>query len=105
MEQGEIRWYRFNAPNKKRPILILTRTSAIPFLNAVTIAPITSTIRDIPTEIVLDQNDGMKGPCAISFDNLQTAPKNQIGGFIAKLSLEKRKQIKSAITFAFDLGK
>ncbi|MCK6621883.1 MAG: type II toxin-antitoxin system PemK/MazF family toxin [Calditrichia bacterium] len=60
MERGEIRWYTFKSPDKKRPVVILLRSSALKFLGEVTAAPITSTIRDIPTEVVLDQQDGMK---------------------------------------------
>ena len=50
MKQGEVRWYTFKAPDKRRPVLILTRNSAIGFLNALTVAPITRTVRDIPSE-------------------------------------------------------
>ena len=55
MERGEIRWYKFQIPDKKRPILILTRDSIIDYLSEVTIAPITSTIRDIPSEVYLNK--------------------------------------------------
>jgi mRNA interferase MazF len=48
MNRGEVRWYKFNKPDKKRPVVILTRNSAIEYLGEVTIAPITSIIRDIP---------------------------------------------------------
>jgi len=101
MERGEIRWYTFKTPDKKRPVLILTRTSAIQFLGEVTIAPITSTIRDIPTEITLDQSDGMKTACAVNFDHIQTVSKNRIGSYITKLSHKKMQQIKPALLFAF----
>ena len=53
MRRGEVRWYRFSAPDKRRPVLVLTRDSAIEYLREVTIAPITSTIRDIPSEVAL----------------------------------------------------
>ncbi len=53
MNRGEIRWYRFTRPDKKRPVLVLTRDSAMEFLGEVTIAPVTSTIRDIPAEVLL----------------------------------------------------
>jgi mRNA interferase MazF len=59
MERGEIRWIELPPPDKRRPVVILTRNSAIRFLNTVTIAPITSTIRGIPTEVVLDEKDGL----------------------------------------------
>lgn len=70
-------------------MLILTRDSAIGILNSVTIAPITSTIRSIPTEVVLTEADGLPNTCAANFDNLQTVPKSQIGNRIAHLTSRK----------------
>jgi mRNA interferase MazF len=59
VNRGDVRWYTFNAPDKRRPVLILTRDSAIAVLNSVTVAPITSTIRSIPTEVILTEADGL----------------------------------------------
>ncbi len=103
VKKGEIRWYKFKPPDKKRPVLILTRNSIIDHLNEVTIAPITSTIRDIPTEILLTKADGLKNDCAINFDHIQTVSKNKIGSVITNLSDAKQEQIKNAVMFAFDL--
>lgn len=66
MKRGEIRWYRFAQPDKKRPVLVLTRNSIIEYLGEVTVAPITSTIRDIPSEVVLTPQDGMPRDCAVN---------------------------------------
>ncbi|MDX2474303.1 MAG: type II toxin-antitoxin system PemK/MazF family toxin, partial [Candidatus Krumholzibacteria bacterium] len=57
MKRGEIRWYRFPQPDKTRPVLILTRDSIITYLNEVNVAPLTRTIRGIPTEVVLTEAD------------------------------------------------
>jgi len=103
MKRGEIRWYKFKLPDKKRPVLILTRDSIIDCLNEVSIAPITSTIRDIPTEVLLSKSDGMKNDCAINFDHIQTVSKNKIGSVITNLSSIKLKKVKNAVMFAFDL--
>ncbi len=100
MERGEICWYKFKSPDKQRPVLILTRNSAINYLGEITIAPITSTIRSIPTEVVLDVKDGMKNKCAVNLDHIQTIPKSRIGAFITKLSMSKMQQISNAIAFA-----
>jgi len=100
MERGEIRWYKFEQPNKRRPVVILTRSSAIRFLGEVTVAPITSTIRTVPTEVILDEKDGMKEVCTINLDHIQTVSKNKVGSFIAILSHAKLKQIKPALLFA-----
>lgn len=100
MERGEIRWYPFKSPDKKRPIVILTRNSALKFLGEVTIAPITSTIRDIPTEVILDEQDGMKTVSVINLDHVQTVSKDKVGAYIFKLSESKLDQIKTALLFA-----
>ena len=79
MKRGEIRWYKFKAPDKKRPVLILTRDSVLECLGEVTIAPITSIIRDIPSEVFLSKLDGMPRDCAVNFDHIQTVSKGKEG--------------------------
>jgi mRNA interferase MazF len=103
MKRGEIRWYKFKAPDKKRPIVILTRNSILEYLGEVTIAPITSTVRDIPSEVFLSQNDGMQRDCAINLDHIQTVSKRKIGSLITRLSREKLQQVRECILFALDL--
>ena len=100
MNRGEVRWYTFKAPDKRRPVLLLTRNSAISFLHSVTIAPITTTIRDIPTEVYLSPVDGMLTECAVNLDNIQTVPKAKIGPLITVLSSERMQEVKQAVSFA-----
>ena len=104
MKRGDICWYTFKAPDKRRPVLIVTRDSAIGVLNSVTIAPITSTIRSIPTEVVLTEDDGLPNTCAANFDNLQTVPKSNIGDRIARLTARKMKEAGAAVSFALGLN-
>ncbi len=104
MNRGEIRWYTFKPPDKKRPVLILTRNSVIPYLGEVTVAPVTTTIRDIPSEVYLSALDGMPKECAVNFDHIQTVSKGKIGSLITVLSLDKLKQASAAINFALELG-
>jgi mRNA interferase MazF len=103
MKQGEIRWYQFKASDKKRPVLILTRNSILGYLGEVTVAPITSTMRDIPSEVPLIKADGMPRDCAINFDHVQTVSKRKIGRFITSLSPDKLNFVRDAIRFALDL--
>jgi mRNA interferase MazF len=103
MRHGEVRWYTFEAPDKRRPVLILTRNSAIGFLNALTVAPITTTIRDIPSEVFLGQEDGLLTDCAANMDIIQTVPKHGLGSVIACLSSERMEEVNQAIAFALDL--
>ena len=100
MNRGDVCWYTFKAPDKKRPVLILTRDSAIAVLNTVTVAPITSTIRSIPTEVVLTTADGMPETCAANFDNLQTVPKANVGDRIARLTARRMREAAQAVSFA-----
>jgi len=103
MNRGEIRWYKFQAPDKKRPVLILTRDSILEYLGEVTVAPVTSTVRDIPSEVFLSEDDGMPRDCAINFDHIQTVLKGKIGSLITTLSPGKLKQVREAILFALNL--
>ena len=89
MNRGEVRWYKFKEPDKKRPVLILTRDSILEYLGEVTIAPVTSTIRDIPSEVFLSQRDGMPRDCAVNCDHIQTVSRGKVGGLITVLSNEK----------------
>lgn len=103
MRRGEVRWYTFKAPDKRRPVLILTRNSAIGFLNALTVAPITTTVRDIPSEVLLTPEDGLLTDCAANLDNIQTVPKAKLGSLIAYLSPERMTEVNQAIGFALGL--
>ncbi len=67
--QGEIWWAETEA--KRRPVLVVTRSEAVPVLNRILVAPVTRTVRDIPTEVALGQRHGLPAECVASFDNLQ----------------------------------
>jgi mRNA interferase MazF len=103
VNRGEIRWYRFKPPDKKRPVLILTRHSIIDYLEEVTVAPVTTTVREIPTEVFLSMQDGMPEECAINFDHIQTVKKSKMGHLITTLSLVKMEEVSQAARFALDL--
>ena len=100
LERGEVRLYRFSHPDKQRPVVVLTRDSAMAYLATVTVAPITSTIRGVPSEIILDESDGMKSPCAVNLHNLVTVSKAHLGRRVAFLSSERMQEICRAVGFA-----
>jgi mRNA interferase MazF len=100
MKRGEVRWYVFAHPDKRRPVVILTRDSALEFLGEVTVAPITTTIRDIPSEVLLSSADGMARDCTVNLDHLQTVSKGKIGSLITTLSTSKIQQMRSSLLFA-----
>ncbi len=103
MKRGEIRWYKITKPDKKRPVLLLTRDSILDYLGEVTVAPITSTIRSIPSEVLLQKDDGMLKECAINCDHIQTVSKGKIGTRLTALSAKKMKEVSAAIQFALNL--
>lgn len=101
MKQGDVYWYRFRAPDKRRPVLILTRSSAIPFLTGITVASITTTIRGIPSEVLLSPNeDGIFEDCVVNTDNIQTIQKTNLSEFITHLSQDRMREVRAAIEFS-----
>jgi len=100
MRRGEIRWCTFKTPDKKRPVLILTRNSILDVLGEVTVAPITSTIRQIPSEVVLNPEDGVPKVCAINLDHVQTVARARVGSFITALNEAQMDRVKNALLFA-----
>ena len=100
MKRGDVRWYRFSRPDKRRPVVILTRESALAFLGEVTIAPVTSTIREIPSEVVLTAADGLPRDCAINLDHVQTVSRGRIGALITSLPPVRMREVRWALLFA-----
>jgi mRNA interferase MazF len=100
MKRGEVRWYRFNAPDKKRPVLVLTRDAILDHLNEVTVAPITSTVRDIPSEVALGMGDGMERECAVNLDHVQTVARSRLGSVVTTLAPHRMREVRAALLFA-----
>ena len=103
MKRGEVRWYTFKQPDKKRPVVVLSRTSVIEYLGEVTIAPITTMVRDIPSEVHLTKHDNMPKDCAINCDHIQTVSKGKVGALIMTLSATQLKELSQAVRFALEL--
>ncbi len=103
MRRGEVRWYKFHPPDKRRPVVILTRNSIIEYLGELTVAPVTTTIRDIPTQVVLSEHDGMARQCAIDCDHIQTVAKGKIGPTITTLHADRMEEVGQAVAFALEL--
>ena len=80
--------------------MLVTRDSAIPYLTSLTVAPISITVRHIPSEVTLTPLDGLPADCAVSCDNLQTVTKAKLGDLITHLSGAKRRELRDAIHFA-----
>lgn len=100
MKRGEVRWYTFRSPDRRQPVLLLTRDTSIVVLNALTVVPITSTIRGVPSEVLLGENDGLRNACVANLHSLQTVPKTNLGSVITTLSRERMREIEGALGFS-----
>jgi mRNA interferase MazF len=104
ISRGDVHFCRFAAPDKQRPVLILTRQSAIDHLSTVTVAPITFTIRDVPSEVILDADDGMKSRCAVNLHNAVTISQERLGKRVATLSHRRMQEVCVALGFSLGCG-
>lgn len=98
--RGDIRLYRFAPPDKVRPVVVLTRDSALRYLSTATVAPITSTIRGVPSEVRLDEEDGMKAPCAVNLHHVVTVSQQRLGKRVAHLAPSRMKEVCGALRFS-----
>jgi mRNA interferase MazF len=100
LNRGEIRWYTFRPPDKRRPVLILTRTEIIERINEIIVVPATRTIRGISSEVVLSQDDGMPTTCALNFDHVSLAQCSRIGAALCALPDSKWPEVRRALLTA-----
>ncbi len=100
-QRGEVWWGEMEGLGR-RPFLVMTRAAAIPVLNAVLVAPITRTVRGIPTELLLESSDGMPSECAASFDNLRIVPKHGLVERICTLGPDRMAGACTALRLAID---
>ena len=105
LTRGEVRFVRFPPPDKQRPALLLTRNSALTYLSRVTVAPITSTIRGVPSEVALGPEDGLKQPCAVNLHNVITVSQERVGRRICQLPDTRLDDVCAALEFALGCGR
>ena len=98
--RGDVRLYRFASPGKARPVVVLTRDSALGYLSTATVAPITSNIRGVPSEVRLDEEDGMKNPCAVNLHNTVTVSQQRLGRRVAHLAPLRMEKVCAALRFS-----
>jgi mRNA interferase MazF len=99
VNRGEV-WWVEHPDVGRRPFLVLTRQTAIPVLERVVAVPATTTIRGIPSEVLLGEEEGMPQPCALSFDNLATVPKSLFVERICRLGVDRLDEVRRALTAA-----
>jgi len=103
MERTEVWWADLPKPVGRRPVVILSRNRAIQVRDYVTVAEVTSTIRDIPVEVPLGREDGLPRACVVNLDVINTIPKKLFTERITTLTAAKIKSVESALRFALAL--
>lgn len=102
LRRGEVRWYASARPDKQHPVVALTRDSVLEYLGEATVAPITKTVRGIPSEVPLGPDDGMPEPCAVNLDHVQTVAGGRLGALVTTLSTQRMAEVREALLFALD---
>jgi mRNA interferase MazF len=92
--------YRFQAPDKQRPVIVLTRDEVIPFLHTLMVAPVTSTIRGAPSEVSVGEREGLKHVSAVNLDHVQTVERSRLTRYVGSASPAKIREICRALAIA-----
>jgi mRNA interferase MazF len=100
VRRGEIRWYAFAASDKRRPVLVLTRSAVIDTLNEIIVAPATRTVRGLATEVLLSPLDGMPDTCALNLDHVTLVQRGRLGAVIAELPADRWPEVEQALMIA-----
>jgi mRNA interferase MazF len=100
VNRGEIWGYRFSAPDKKRPVLVISRQEVISLLHTVLVAPITSTIRGLPSEVVVGEREGLRHASAVNLDHVQTVERARLVGYVGQLGPDKMRAVCGALAVA-----
>lgn len=104
VNRGEIWMYRFKAPDKRRPVVVLSRQEVIPLLHTVMVAPITSVRRGLPSEVPLGIAEGLKQESAANLDHVQTVEQDRLVAFVGAISPSRMRQMCAALAVATGCG-
>ena len=102
--RGEIWLHRFAAPDKRRPVVVLSRNDALEVLGLAMVAPITSTIRGLPSEVAVGVEHGLKASSAVNLDHVQTVRQADLKKFVGTLSPELMAAVCRALGVATSCG-
>ncbi|MDE2823821.1 MAG: type II toxin-antitoxin system PemK/MazF family toxin [Chloroflexota bacterium] len=98
--RGEIWLYRFDPPDKRRPVVVLTRSEVLPLLRTAMVAPITSTIRGLSSEVIVGVDEGLKNDSAINCDHIQSVDQRMLRRYVGSLSESKMVEVCRAVAIA-----
>lgn len=102
MKQYEFRWANMPSPVGRRPVLLLTRTSAYAYLNKIIVAEVTTTLRSIPQEVSVGPKEGLNQDSVVNLDNVHAVAKTVVGERIGRLSSGRQREVKRALGYALD---
>lgn len=100
VERGDIWLYRFSRPDKRRPVVVLTRSEVIPLLRTVMVAPVTSTVRGVPSEVDVGTEEGLKHHSAINLDHVQCVAKARLVRHVGHVAPAKMRAVCRALAIA-----
>lgn len=98
--RGEVWTYAFRKPDKRRPVLVLSRSEAIEVLHTVMVAPLTSTIRGIPSEVMVGTGEGLEHDSVVNLDHVQTVEQARLSRYVGRLGPEKMRAVCRALAIA-----
>jgi mRNA interferase MazF len=100
VSRGEIWHYRLKSPDKRRPVLVLSRQEVIPLLHTVMVAPVTSTRRGAPSEVAVGVGEGLKHESAVNLDHVQTVERARLVSFVGTLNAAQMRHVGRALAIA-----
>ncbi len=98
--RGDVWLYRFKTPDKRRPVVVLTRDEVIGLLHTVMVAPVTSTVRGAPSEVLVGIEEGLKQPSAVNLDRVQTVERARLTTYVGRVADEKMRTVCRALAIA-----
>lgn len=100
VNRGEIWLHTFRSPDKRRPVLVISRQSVIPLIRTVMVAPITSAVHGVPSEVAVGVEEGLKAPSVVNLDHIQTVEQSTLGHYVGSLSARKMDEVCVALARA-----
>jgi mRNA interferase MazF len=100
LARGDVWTYDFRKPDKRRPVVVLSRPEAIDVLHTVMVAPVTSTVRGIPSEVVVGTNEGLKHDSAVNLDHVQTVEQARLTRYLGRLDPKQMRAVCRALAIA-----
>lgn len=100
VNRGEIWLHTFRSPDKRRPVLVISRQSVIPLIRTVMVAPITTTAHGVPSEVEVGVDEGLKASSVVNLDHVQTVEQGSLRHYVGSLNSRKMDEVCQALARA-----